>query len=546
MNNQLRYIMYCRKSTDSEDRQVQSIEDQVRELGREVDRLGINVVETLCESKSAKEPGRPLFNKMVGMIARGEVDGIIVWKLNRLARNPIDAGTIQWSLQQSVIKSIVTVGREYLPTDNVLMMAVELGMANQFVLDLSKDVTRGMRTKVEKGWRPGRAPIGYSNDYYGEKGNKKIHVDPDRFPLVRKMWDLLLTDQYSVSKILEIATDSWGLRTKDGKTVSINGAFKIFTNMFYCGEFTYTGEIHQGKHEPMITREEFDTAQVILGKKGKPRPKYKRLPFTGVIECGECRGMVVAEEKFKKIKSTGQIKRYLYYHCSHNKRNTNCRQRSITYDELVNVIKVQLESFTIPEEFLHWAIEILRKQQMAEEFDRTAILKSQQTNFNSCVQRIDNLLGLFISSQNTDKSLLNDDEFKAQKVALMAEKARLEQELRGTERRVNDWFELSEKTFQFATYAQLWFDEGDFEQKTRILRTLGQNLILMNGKLNVQLEKPYHILSEGLKNEILQKARVEPEILGLDKTKNSHSETVFSTWSGWRESNPHHQFGKLT
>ncbi len=546
MKNSLRYVMYCRKSTDSEDRQVQSIEDQLRELKREVERRGLNVIETFCESKSAKEPGRPLFNKMMEMVSRGEADGIIVWKLNRLARNPMDGGQIQWSLQQNILKSIITVGREYLPADNVLMIAMELGIANQYILDLSKDVTRGMRTKVEKGWRPGRAPIGYLNDYYGEKGNKVIHVDAERFPLVRKMWDMLLAGHYSVSFILKTATESLGLRTQDGKTVSTNGAFKIFTNQFYCGEFIYNGELHPGKHKQMITKEEFDLAQAILGRKGKPRPKHKRLPFNGTIECTECGGMVVAEEKFKTIKSTGQTKKYLYHHCSHNKRNMDCHQKSITHDDLISQIKFQLESITIPEEFLRWALEILREQQAIEETDRTTILKSQQTNFNACVQRIDNLLSLFISPQNISKDLLTDEEFKAQKLTLMAEKARLERELRNTELRVNDWFELTEKTFNFATYAKYWFDQGDFEQKTQILRSLGQNFKMMDGKLSIQLQKPYLTLKEGLENETLKKARVEPILFGLNETKNSPSETVFATWSGWRESNPHHQFGKLT
>ena len=240
-NNKIKYIMYCRKSTDSEDRQIQSIDDQIRELTRLAKERGVKIVKTLTESQSAKKPGRTVFNEMLSMLYSGVADGILCWKINRLARNPKDGGDIQWMLQQSNIKSILTPGREYLPSDNVLMMSVELGMANQFILDLSKDVKRGMHSKAKKGWRPGNAPLGYLNDKGGEKGERKVFRDPVRFPIVRKMWDYLLTGNYTVKAIINKANDEWGLTTLprkkfvSGKLAPSTG-YRIFTNSFYCGK----------------------------------------------------------------------------------------------------------------------------------------------------------------------------------------------------------------------------------------------------------------------------------------------------------------------
>jgi len=101
---------------------------------------------------------------MLQRISDNEAEGILCWKLNRLARNPIDGGSINWMLQQGIIKHIRTHDRNYFPTDNVLMMNVEFGMANQFVIDLSTDVKRGLRNKVKMGWLPGVAPPGYLNN----------------------------------------------------------------------------------------------------------------------------------------------------------------------------------------------------------------------------------------------------------------------------------------------------------------------------------------------------------------------------------------------
>jgi len=180
----IKYFLYARKSSESEDRQVASIESQIDVLKELAAREGLEIVQHFSESQSAKASGRPIFNKMMEEIAKGKAQGIICWKLDRLARNFIDGGQIIDLLQHGNIKSIKTNDRSYYPTDNVLMMAVEFGMANQFIRDLSTNTKRGLKNKAEKGWMPGRAPIGYINDKFGLQGEKKILKDPDRFDLV--------------------------------------------------------------------------------------------------------------------------------------------------------------------------------------------------------------------------------------------------------------------------------------------------------------------------------------------------------------------------
>lgn len=532
IKNKLRYIMYCRKSTDSEDRQVQSIEDQEKELNKIVEQKKLNIVKTFGEAKSAKQRGRPKFNEMIQMIEAGKADGILCWKINRLSRNPWDGGQIQGLLQENVIKSIITPGREYLPTDNIIMMAVELGMANQFVLDLSKDVKRGMNSKVEKGWRPGMTPLGYLNDKIGERGNKKIFKDEQRFPLVRKMWELLLTGSYTVSQIVRKANDEWGLRNKKNNKLSLSGVYSMFVNPFYYGEYFWNEELCQGKHEPMITPEEFDRAQIILGKAGKPRPKNKRLPFNGVIKCGECSGMITCEEKFKIIRSTGEIRNYIYHHCTRRKKDKPCHQRSIRHEDLKKQIDDYLGMITIPEEFLEWAIDILRQDNKVEETNRDKLLQNQRKNYDGVLKRIDNLINLYISPENADREMLSEDEFKAQKNGLIKEKNTIDNEMKKLSERVDEWMELAEQTFKFATYAKCWFDKGDFERKTRVLQALGQNFSLKDGKLDISLQEPLLVIKKGLEKEPLRKARLEPQVYCLPNAKNSRFATAFSEWSG--------------
>jgi site-specific DNA recombinase len=525
----MRYLVYCRKSTDSEDRQVQSIQDQREHLEKLKHERGLKVIKLFEESMSAKKAGRPIFNEMLQMIEKGEAEGIICWKLNRLARNPIDGGRIQWLLQEGIIKSISTPGREYLPEDNTLMMAVEFGMANQFVLDLSKDVKRGMAQKVKKGWRPLRAPLGYTNDKLGEKGNKKIFSDPQKFDLVRKCWDWFLTGAYSVPMIAQKAHDELGLRGYTGKQLSDSTYYKIFTNPFYYGEFVYNGEWCKGAHKTMITESEFDTAQKILGKKGQPRPKYKRLPFTGLIQCKECGGMITADEKIKTYKRTGNTAKYLYHRCTKRKKGQKCYQKPVTHQNLVEQIHEHLDSITIPQEFLKWAVDVLKENNELEENSRSKIIDLQRKNYDNCLKRIDNLINLYVSPDNTDRELLSENEFKDQKKNLVTEKERIEKELRSAEERVDEWMELTEKTFNFATYAKHWFDKGDYQKKKEILMALGQNFFLEDGRLSIELRQPYLIMRQEFeKNTLLNKARC-----GLkNNQKLANNRLLASSWSG--------------
>src|SRR3989338_7730754 len=245
----IKYFIYARKSSESEDRQVQSIDDQINRLKKFANDFNLDIKKTYTEAKSAKKPNnRPLFDEMLERIENGEAGGILCWQINRLSRNPIDSGKLSWLLQRGVMKSIRTIDREYLPEDNVLIFSVESGVANQYILDLSKNTKRGMQSKIEKGWQNGVAPLGYLND----KENKIIINDPERFNLIRKMWDLMLTGNYTPPKILDTANNEWGFRTRQfkrmgGNPLSRSGIYKIFTNQFYAGIIDNAGVQYEGK-----------------------------------------------------------------------------------------------------------------------------------------------------------------------------------------------------------------------------------------------------------------------------------------------------------
>ena len=538
-SQKIKYFIYARKSTESEDRQILSIGSQIDALKEMAIKYGLDIVGTYSESKSAKQPGREVFNDIIVKIEQGEAQGLLCWKLDRLARNPVDGGTISWLLQRGTIKHIKTPERDYFPKDNVILMNVEFGMANQFILDLKTNTQRGLMAKVKSGWYPCVSKPGYMGDKFAQKGEKTILVDPERFPLIRNAFELLLTGLHTAPKILDKLNNDWGYRTplkkrRGGKPMSESTIYRIFNDQFYYGKFEYpmgSGNWFDGKHEKMITENEFWRVQEILGRKGKPKPKTHSFAFTGQITCGECDSMITAEEKFKTNKGNGLVHHYTYYHCT-KKKLPNCSQKSIEVKELEKQIDECLQKIEIQEEFKDWAIGWLNKMNDEESGSREAIFKSQQNTLLEIEKQLNNLTQMKIKEQVTD------GEFAEHKERLMKERSKLKEKLGDTEQGGDNWREQIEKTFEFACHARYWFKNGNLETKKAILAALGSNFTLKDRKLQIQLQKPFEIVSKGFADICVAQIRLEPAINSMVGAQIGVLTPNKAQKGGLRESNP--------
>lgn len=545
--NTIKYFLYARKSSESEDRQVQSIEDQVNRLKSLGDQLKIEIVDKYEEAKSAKQPNnRPKFTEMLERIEQGEASGILCWQINRLSRNPVDSGTLQWMLQKGMIQSIQTIDREYKPTDNAVVFSVESGVANQFIIDLSKNTKRGMQGRVEKGWMPNMAPLGYLNDR-DDEDRGIIVEDPERFELVRKMWDLMLTGSYSPKKIVDIANDEWGFRTRKmkrigGKPLGYSTIYRIFNNRFYTGQISHRKEWHQGSHKPMITADEFDHVQHLLGKSGKAQPQSREFAFTGFIRCAECGCLYTAETKTKRLKSTGEIKHYIYYHCTRKKRDIKCTQGySLREEVLEEQIEQELAKITILPEFREWALESLGKDHENEVQKRTKIFESLTQAVKDNQEQIDNL------TRMRTRDLIDDHEYMRERTRLKDEQAKLRDEVEKVENRADRWLELTEETFNFATYAHSAFLKGDLQRKKEIMMALGSNPTILDGKLSIEahpwlvpivneypaLEAEYHRLETMKNSEDKHKTDAFDHVSSIGSGGGESASPLALQGSGW-------------
>src|SRR3989338_8461097 len=152
LQNQVRYFLYARRSVEKTDKEekVASIESQIKEMTRLAQDQGLKIVGTFTETKSAKEPyARAKFTEMINQIQKGKANGILCWKMDRLARNSVDEGMIKYLLQKGTVLNIKSSDRDWYPDDNVLISAVEFGFATQYSLDLAKHIKRGLRARAE-------------------------------------------------------------------------------------------------------------------------------------------------------------------------------------------------------------------------------------------------------------------------------------------------------------------------------------------------------------------------------------------------------------
>jgi len=507
----LKYFIYVRKSSEGKERQALSHEGQLFEIGKIVEREGLTVVDTYKESKSAHIPdNRPLFNQMLKRIRRGEANGIIVWHTNRLSRNPKEAGLLQQMLQDEVIKSIVVPYRHFRSADNALLFSIEASEANQYSRDLKVSVKRGLCQKVALGQPPGVAKLGYLNTKRAEHGSNSIIVDSDRWHLIRKAFDWLLSREYTVPQIVEKLNNEHHFRTRPsknrvGRPLHKSVLYRMFTDPFYSGYFYYTGTLHKGTYKPMITVEEFDQVQEILGRKGKPRPHKHEFAFTGLMKCGVCGCAITASKKLKQIKATGEYKTYTFYHCTKRKGKDICTDKHYTTEsEMERLIEKELLKCNLIPKWKMWAIETIREDYEEELVKQNELLKSTCEYERKLLSELDALLDMRIANEIGEiKYMHKKAEREAQLMKVQAKRKRLETN-------IDDWIEQVNEKLNFTENISERFKTDEPKLQKIICMDFGWNWVLQEKNLIFSRHEWFSSVEELKSHYEQENKRLEP------------------------------------
>lgn len=481
-----RYILYARKSSESEDRQVLSIDSQIQELRDHARSRGLAVVSVVSEAMSAKAPGRPLFAKMMQEVSRGRADGILCWKLDRLARNPVDGGALIWAVDTGKLSEIATRDKSFGNRgDDKFWMQLEFGMAKKYVDDLSENTRRGNRAKLNQGWLPGVPPLGYLNDL----ATKTIVRDPERFQLVRQMWKLVLSGR-SVAEVLQIASGDWRLQTpkrrhSGGRPVAPSTFYRMLSNPFYYGLIVRNHETYPGAHEPMISKAEYDRVQELLGKPNRRAPERHDFAFTSLIRCGQCGASITAE-----LKKQRHGHEYVYYHCTKRLVGPRCSQPYVQVAELEGQIQRSLKRIHLDDELARWALGHLQELRKRQDPAISNVRRSLADSLAASHKEEDALLQLRL------RGLISDEEFARKKRQLVEHQVEAKHRLDESEQTERAGFEPAEKAIIFANQASKLFSEGTNADKREIVMALGSNLILEDRILRISAHKPFLMIEE--------------------------------------------------
>ena len=339
----MKAIIYCRKSSESDEKQVQSIEAQLDWCREYTKRVGFEVVKEITEEKSAKKPWREWFNELMWFFSEKKADVIVSWKLNRLARNPVDEWTIKWLSQQFIINEIHTV--DWISNwHNILLMSVHFGMATQFLIDLSKDIKRWMDKKAKNGWWGRRSPLWYNVKDW------KITVDDQYSPYIKKIFKLKYEDKLNNAEIARRLSELWLKTRKEKKKGTIvwwkkidyKWIGRILANPFYYWVIPHLWELFEWHHEPLINKEIWDA---VNNKDTKQYNFYKKWILKWKVIFKDTKKPMCVTEKIKKNKTNDKVRKYIFYHTAWDNQTW--------YSEL-NIKKLfdeNIESYCIPKEY---------------------------------------------------------------------------------------------------------------------------------------------------------------------------------------------------
>lgn len=544
---------YNRKSSESEDKQVLSIISQKDEAERIANFYKLQeFIEVFTESKSAKKEFlRPQFLKMVEMIKKGNIDSIVCWKLDRLARNMTEGGMLIDLISSGVIKAIITHDKVYYPSDNVLLMSVEFGQGKQFVKDLSVNVKRGQHKKATMGIPHGVASLGFLNDKTEEKGNRKWMIDEHRLKAIKILFEMFLTGTYSAGSLHRHVINELKLTTVKrkrigGELIALSRIYEILKDPIYAGFFFQGGERYEldCNLPRLITENEHEKVKSILSKKNIPKSQHKTATFAGFLqsESGEFVGQDVkyqlicdCKNKFAYLHKThcpkcgGEIEqlekpKYLNFTYYYNVKKKKSHQKYKSLSEKVifkELLKLFDENFTFSSGLVDWS--------------KKYITELRDKEINDCVfleQKAETEKIEFERKKTRLRQMLRDEHITESEYKIDIDALNSQYEVVGDKVQVNDWYSKMNEIADLTLIARKILENGSIQSKREILSKLGSNLVWDEEKLLIYNDKAIDKLIEGIKGIKSRFPKFEPKNYqvpqGLNE-KNRHIDPIFST-----------------
>jgi DNA invertase Pin-like site-specific DNA recombinase len=513
----MRAVIYARVSSREQEETGYSLPAQEKLLKEYAERKGFEVVKVFSVSESAYgKVQRKVFHQMLVFMKRNKIPVLIVETTDRLTRNFKEVMDIDKWLEENENHQVHLVREGTILHKNArshewFVWRMKVATAEFYVRQLSENVKKGQMEKIRQGWLPTKPPLGYKTA--GEKGHKIPVIDEKVAPLIRRMFELYATGNYSIKKLVEIMYQE-GLRTRGGNKLVKSRIGDLLSNPFYYGVIEWNGKIYPAKHEPLISKELFDRVQLIL--KRKATPKYrKHFPlFKGLIRCDECEGLITWETH----------KGHWYGHCNHYRK---CSQKGcIRQEKVEEQIIPYLEKLTIKNERLaEWIKKALKESHRDEiEYHNNCINELKQR-----YEKIQKRLSLLYDDKLDGK--ISSDFYEQKFREYAKEKEEIISSIEKHSNAQNKYFELGINILELSQKAKEIYLKASEEQKRMLLNLVFSKLTLNNGKLKVFYSRPFEICLRGVQftNKIF-----EPQFSIQKSPKRAKTDILLRGWDEFR------------
>jgi DNA invertase Pin-like site-specific DNA recombinase len=460
-----KYFGYIRVSTAKQGEKGVSLQEQKDAILQYAQRYGLSIAQWFEERESAAKRGRALFTQMMKQLQHGNARGVIIHKIDRSARNLKDWADLGELIDAGVEVHFANESLDLNTRGGRLSADIQAVVASDYIRNLREETRKGFYGRLKQGFYPLPAPLGYLD--CGRAKTKE--VDPERAPLVAKLFTLYGTGKYSLHRLLDEAR-ALGLRNRRGRMLTLTGLSTILNNPFYTGMMRVrrTGQLFAGNHQPLVAKSLFDRVHSILRGKTVVRTVRHNFAFRKLARCGHCGYTLIGELQ----------KGHVYYRCQRRSCPTTT-VREETVDSAVAPLVAKLIFDAEETEYVRGWVDDAR----ANEHTRC-----QQELHNSRLQldgirtRLGRLTDAFIDG-TVEKPI-----FEARKAALLNDEQRMLETIRNLEAGNGSGMERLERFLELVKSAPVAYENAEPDEKRDLLKNLLSNLRLIDKKVEVTLK----------------------------------------------------------
>ena len=406
-------VIYARYSSDRQNEQ--SIVGQVDVCKKWAANNDIEIIDIYHdEALTGKTDKRPAFQRVIKDAKIGKFDYIIVYKLDRFARNRYDSAIYKAQLKKYGVKVASAMENIADGPEGIILESVLEGMAEYYSANLAQNVLRGMQQKAEQGkYMGGTIPLGYKIDE-----NKNYVIDENSAFLVKQIYERY-ADGYTIKEIIE-ELNAAGHKSTTGHSFTYNSLHRLLTNPKYIGRYEYLGVVIEDAIPRIVDDATFEKVQkrTKMNKRAPARAKSNvDYHLTGKLFCGSCGSNMVGDSG---TSSTGVT--HFYYSCIEKKRRHGCKKKSVKKDWIEQLIT----DVTINQVLTDENIKLIAEQAYAlhekEREDKSEInaLKNTLRETEKVINNIMNAIEQGIITETTKQRLMEAEERKSAILASIA------------------------------------------------------------------------------------------------------------------------------